>query len=279
MAYTFDTPVQVASPTLNVDQIRAALAGSPLESYAQDIYDLGGKYQMDPAFLLAISKFESNYMRVGGEPGINNVGGIVCVDGGQFGQVGCKQLGTHSFAVYPDIQTGIEAVYRLVALNYFPRGQQTLGDILFGKGGDVNTNGSTPGYAPPWSQPGVRENPVDYYNNLLGFINGLYTDIIPPFPITIKPKPAPNANPNPVVDPNPKPAPSILPNVLSPITDITTAIAAIPTAITNAIISIEKIFWIIIGVVLILAGLLLLVESSKQVQDTERTVAVDALAA
>lgn len=65
----------------------------------------------------------------------------------------------------------------------------------------------------------------------------------------------------------------------NPITDITTAVAAIPTAITNAIISVEKFFWILIGLILVIAGIIVLIQSSKQVQDIERTAAITALAA
>lgn len=65
----------------------------------------------------------------------------------------------------------------------------------------------------------------------------------------------------------------------NPITDITTAVAAIPTAITTAIISVEKFFWIFVGLILVLAGILILIQSSKQVQENERTAAITALAA
>lgn len=261
----WNTLLKVSSPPINADQISSILAGSPLAPYAQDFYNLGATYQLDPRFPIAIAKYESDFLRTGGEVSINNVGGILCVPGGQWGQIGCQDLGAHSFAVFPDIQTGIEAVYRLIANNYFPNGQQTLGDILFGKGGDLTHDGSN-AYAPP------SDNSQAYFQNLLAYLNSLGGLQIPN---PVQPKP----NPLPSPSPSPAPVPAItFPNPLQPITDITSAVAAIPTTITNAILSIERFFWIAIGLLLVLAGVFVLIQSSKEVRESERTAAIGALA-
>lgn len=166
---TLPTNTYVAgSPTTSAGVISTALAarGSPLAPYAREIYDLGVRYGVDPNLFMAIVWYENwwgthpeslartnyNWASIS-----NAVYGGWAVAGSRWGQ-------------YPDPRTGIEAFYKLITIEYFPRGQNTVGEIIWGVGGTPYVTG-THAYAPAF------ENRPDYASDVVNKMRELATTV------------------------------------------------------------------------------------------------------
>jgi hypothetical protein len=142
-------------PSITREQTLAAVRGTPLEGIGNQIYDLGLKYNVDPAFALSIARNESNYGATPMQAQNNNVWDIsnaayggTAVPGSRWGQ-------------YPDKATAAEAFYRLIVGEYYPRGQTTVGSVMWGPGGSQQH-----AYAP------LSENSAEYPTRLLNTMRG-----------------------------------------------------------------------------------------------------------
>ncbi len=121
----------LGKPSVTAEQIAAVLAqyNSPAKGYAQDIYDLGVKYGIDPAFCLAFFIHESgagtNPAWAGLKPDgttTHNVGNIICTAGWRcYGR----------FRDYDSWRDGIEDWYRLISELYVGTwGRTTVEEII-----------------------------------------------------------------------------------------------------------------------------------------------------
>lgn len=121
----------LGKPSVTPGQIAAVLAeyNSPAKAYAQDIYDLGVKYGIDPAFCLAFFIRESsagtNPAWAGLKPDgttTHNIGNIVCT-------VGWRCYGR--FRDYASWHNGIEDWYKLISELYIGTwGRTTVEEII-----------------------------------------------------------------------------------------------------------------------------------------------------
>lgn len=99
--------------------VRAKLAGTPLEGYADLFVALATKYAIDPNWALAYLQWESGFGRE--SPAPTNPWDILCATG-NWRQIDCVTTGAgYSYAVYPDMATGLEAGFRLWD-SYYRRG-------------------------------------------------------------------------------------------------------------------------------------------------------------
>ncbi len=121
----------LGKPSITPAIIERVLAqyNSPAQGYAQEIYDLGVKYGIDPAFCLAFFIQESgagtNPAWAGHKPDgttTHNVGNIVCTDGWRcYGR----------FRDYTSWHEGIEDWYKLIRNLYVNTwGRTTVEDII-----------------------------------------------------------------------------------------------------------------------------------------------------
>ena len=144
-------------PTISRDQAIAALKGTPLADIAGNIWDLGVKYNVDPAFALSIAKNESAY----GDPNVapgqaanNNVWDI------SNAAYGGTPNGTR-WGQYPTKLAGAEAFYKLITQEYYPKGQTSVGSVMWGPNGNQQH-----AYAP------TSENSTQYPQRLLDTMGG-----------------------------------------------------------------------------------------------------------
>jgi hypothetical protein len=136
----------LGQPTITVDQIAAVLAqyNSPAKDYAQDIYDLGVKYGIDPAFCLAFFIHESsagtNPAWVGHKPDgttTHNLGNIVCTEGWRcFGR----------FRDYDSWHDGIEDWYKLIRELYIDTWGRTTVEAIIPKYAPASDNNDEDAY-------------------------------------------------------------------------------------------------------------------------------------
>ncbi len=130
----FGRPVQriTATPA----QIKAELErnGSPYAQYYQTVYDVGKKYNVDPAFIMAVWRMENAYGVRGGYA--NNPGSIVYVSDGYLGGMtkGRFNVGRY-WATWPTFEQGLEAIPMLIANEYYPKGQTDVWTIHSGVNG------------------------------------------------------------------------------------------------------------------------------------------------
>lgn len=126
----------VGKPTVSVQQIEAVLAeyNSPAQGHGQEIYDLGLKYNIDPAICLAFFIYESS---AGTNPAwagrkddgsfTHNIGNIICTEGWRcYGR----------FRDYNSWSEGIEDWYKLI------------NDLYVGEWKRVTVDDIIPKYAP-----------------------------------------------------------------------------------------------------------------------------------
>lgn len=148
VASTGDYTLQ-AAPSLKPEQIDQILAtyGSPAVGTGQDWYELGQKYNIDPAIAVAFFVHESSAGTNPAWAGLksdgsttHNVGNIICA-----GYARCYGR----FRDYASWREGIEDWYRLIDVEYIKgRGHQTIADVI-------------PVYAPAF------ENDVQNYINVV----------------------------------------------------------------------------------------------------------------
>jgi hypothetical protein len=149
-------------PSLSAQQIDTILAsyGSPAAGTGKAWYNLGLKYEIDPAFAVAFFIHESSAGTNAGWAGLkpggantHNVGNIICA-----GYATCYGR----FRDYSSWDEGIEDWYRLIDNEYIQgRGTQTVQDII-------------PIYAPSF------ENDVQaYINSVTNMVDGWRTNRVP----------------------------------------------------------------------------------------------------
>lgn len=135
----------VGKPTVSVQQIEAVLAeyNSPARGYGQEIYDLGVKYNIDPAICLAFFIYESS---AGTNPAwagrkddgtyTHNIGNIICTEGWRcYGR----------FRDYNSWSEGIEDWYKLISELYVGEWKRvTVDDIIpkYAPAADNNDEGA-----------------------------------------------------------------------------------------------------------------------------------------
>lgn len=162
--------------TTNAQAIAEELAiyGSPLVPYADYIYQCGMKYHIDPSFFLGVVWGENNYGTVKSgthawdpetRTGTYNWASI------SRGYYGGVQDGTR-WGYYPSPERGIEAFFRLISEEYYPRGQNTIYKIWWGVGGSPYTDGDH-AYAP------ASENAAHSANWVIERMNKVYREKIP----------------------------------------------------------------------------------------------------
>lgn len=171
-------------------------ATSPLLPYADDIYDLGLQYNVDPNAFLAVTWLENHYMQhprnmalvtnnpctIGRAPGIwGQVPGALSPDP------------RHRWGVYPNLRTGIEAFFRLIVAEYYPRNQRDMYTIMWGLGGTPYVTGQH-AYGPAFENPPSMVVNLEYWMRRNAGLN------IPVQPVEAPPpgwKGDPNAPPTP----------------------------------------------------------------------------------
>lgn len=128
---------QGPSTTPGAIQSELAHYGSPLTPYAQNIYDWGIQYNVDPAFFMGTVFGENWY---GTYPG--NGAWDASSQSGTFNWASISNASYGGHAVpgtrwgqYPSIAAGIEAFFRLIPAEYYSMGQTTLESIWWGIGG------------------------------------------------------------------------------------------------------------------------------------------------
>jgi murein DD-endopeptidase MepM/ murein hydrolase activator NlpD len=147
-------------PSISRAQTVAALQGTPLQDIAGQIWDLGVKYNVDPAFALSVAKNESAYGDPTVAPGQAKNNNIWDISNAAYGGT---PNGTR-WGQYPDKLTGAEAFYKLITTEYYPKGQDTIGSVMWGPNGS-----QTHAYAP------LSENSADYPTRLLNTMTGYGT--------------------------------------------------------------------------------------------------------
>ena len=145
-------------PSITRDQAIQALQGTPLQSIAGDIYDLGVQYNVDPAFALSVAKNESAYGDPSVAPGQAANNNVWDISNALYG--GTPVAGSR-WGQYPSKLAGAEAFYRLIVQEYYPKGQTTIGSVMWGPNGSQQH-----AYAP------LSENAQDYPTRLINTIRG-----------------------------------------------------------------------------------------------------------
>ncbi len=120
----------LGQPSVTADFINRVLAnaGSPAAGKGQALYDLGVKYDIDPAFALAFFQHESSFGKAGEARSSLSLGNLRCIPDAQC---------TDNYAWFPSWEAGFEAWYKLIRNLYVAVwGLTTVDQII-------------PKYAPP----------------------------------------------------------------------------------------------------------------------------------
>lgn len=118
----------LGKPTLNVDFINRVLAayGSPAAGKGQALYDLGIKYQIDPAFALAFFLHESTMGTAGEARATRSLGNLRCIPNAD-----CVDQDRGGYASFPTWEAGFEAWYKLIRNLYVAQlGLTTVDQII-----------------------------------------------------------------------------------------------------------------------------------------------------
>ncbi|HEY7414657.1 MAG TPA: glucosaminidase domain-containing protein, partial [Ktedonobacteraceae bacterium] len=116
MPITASGPYSVlGKPTINADFINRVLAAyhSPAAGKGQALYDLGVKYNIDPAFALAFFMHESGFGTAGEAQTTKSLGNLRCYPGAT-----CVDQDRGGYASYSTWEAGFEAWYQLIR-NYY----------------------------------------------------------------------------------------------------------------------------------------------------------------
>jgi len=97
----------LGQPSVTADFINRVLAnaGSPAAGKGQALYDLGVKYDIDPAFALAFFQHESSFGKAGEAHSSLSLGNLRCIPDAQC---------TDNYAWFPSWEAGFEAWYKLI---------------------------------------------------------------------------------------------------------------------------------------------------------------------
>ncbi len=108
----------LGAPSVTADFINRVLAanGSPAAGKGQQLYDLGKKYGIDPAFALAFFQHESSFGKAGEAATTLSLGNLRCIpDAACVNQSGQQcQDGQSCYASFPTWEAGFEAWYKLI---------------------------------------------------------------------------------------------------------------------------------------------------------------------
>ena len=129
MTITRGSDIRVRS--VSFEAVKAKFAGTPFEAWEGAFWTLAAQYGIDPNWGLSYLQWENGFGRANDFfERLNNAWDILCVPGGQWGQISCwtSALG-YSYAVYPNKGMGIEAGFRLWK-SYVDRGLITWADTL-----------------------------------------------------------------------------------------------------------------------------------------------------
>jgi len=101
----------VGPPTVTAARIDQVLcgAGSPACHTGNSIYELGVKYDIDPAFAVAFFRKESSYGLAGEATYTHSPGNLRCIP-----DVRCVDQDRGGYAWFPSWTTGFEAWYKLI---------------------------------------------------------------------------------------------------------------------------------------------------------------------
>jgi hypothetical protein len=142
-------------------------AGEKLRGKGQAFYDLGVRYDIDPAFAVAVSQKETSLGRQTCQGISQSCNNLFCMKatGGAGGSGACG-----SWASYGTPEQGIEAFYSLIKTGYVDSGQDTIAEIGCAPGSGYSShcycweNGQ---YCSSWvggsaGVPALTEKIVDY---------------------------------------------------------------------------------------------------------------------
>jgi hypothetical protein len=119
----------LGKPSLTVDFMNRVLDSynSPARGKAQALYDLGLKYEIDPAYALAFFQHESSFGNAGMARETKSLGNLRCYNGAPA----CVAQDRGGYASYPSWESGFEAWYQLIR-NYYVavRGLVTVDKII-----------------------------------------------------------------------------------------------------------------------------------------------------
>ena len=108
----------LGKPSISADFINRILAAnnSPAAGKGQNLYDLGVKYGIDPAFALAFFQHESSFGKAGEASSTLSLGNLRCIpDASCVNQSGQQcQAGQSCYASFPTWEAGFEAWYKLI---------------------------------------------------------------------------------------------------------------------------------------------------------------------
>jgi hypothetical protein len=138
----------VGSPSISVAQIESVLQkyGSPAAGLGQNLYDLGVRYGIDPAYALAFFVHESGCGTQGVARTTHSLGNIRWTDGWDNFQ---------GYRVYPTWEAGMEDWYKLIT------------DLYINQWGLRTVDAINPVYAPS----GDGNNPTAYINSVEGMVD------------------------------------------------------------------------------------------------------------
>ena len=128
MSITWDSDIRQQS--ISAAGVSAILAGTHLASYAGTVEALAIQYGIDANWIVSYLRWENGFGTANSfSLSNNNPWDILCYPG-QWGATGCMDPGNgYSYAVFPDMPTGLEAGYRLWA-SYVAMGLTTWGPSL-----------------------------------------------------------------------------------------------------------------------------------------------------
>jgi hypothetical protein len=143
------------SPSISARTIDAVLKAyhSPSFGHGQAFYDLGVKYGVDPAFMLAFYLQESIAGTAGAATHTLNIGNIICTPDWTKAGGACDGR----WRVYPTDVAGAEDWYQLIAGDGFAgQGLNTVEKIVpkYAPAGDCNETKT------------ICNNPAEYINNV-----------------------------------------------------------------------------------------------------------------
>ena len=108
----------LGKPSVSADFINRVLTAnnSPAAGKGQNLYDLGMKYGIDPAFALAFFQHESSFGKAGEASTTLSLGNLRCIpDAACVNTTGGQcQTGQSCYASFPTWEAGFEAWYKLI---------------------------------------------------------------------------------------------------------------------------------------------------------------------
>jgi hypothetical protein len=121
-------------------------AGAKLKGKGQVFYDMGVKYDIDPAFAVAVSQKETSLGKQTCQGISDNCNNFFCIKA--TGSSGGGACGT--WASYGSPAQGIEAFYSLIKAGYVDSGQDTIGEIGCAQGSGYSSHCYCVGDATPY---------------------------------------------------------------------------------------------------------------------------------